>query len=262
MGVLSVQISMTLDGRSPNLVFTPAYLGQDEELCQRFGISCAESASDDQWQLARTLTGALALRSPKRDGFLEITIDPTRGDLGRRLKTARPDQPLPRAVGLYRRSTPPFIVDATAGLGRDALLLARLGCKVIACEQNPALCALIQDLAERCGLADRVTVHCADAVDVLTQLAADERPDVVYLDPMFEFTSQSQVKKEMQVLRLLAHEPADTSRLLHAAFGAATERVVVKRHPHLEPLRGQPAHTVDGERVRFDVYLQPKAPRV
>jgi 16S rRNA (guanine1516-N2)-methyltransferase len=258
MGVSCLQISMTLDGSSANLVFTPAYLGQDEQLCQRFGIACADAASDEQWQLSRTLTGALALRSPKREGSLEITLDPTRGDLGRRIKTARPDQPLPRAVGLYRRDTPPCVVDATAGLGRDALLLARLGCKVIACERNPALCALIEDLADRCGLADRLTVHCADAVDVLAQRAENERPDVVYLDPMFEFTSQSQVKKEMQVLRLLAHEPADTSRLLHAAFAAATERIVVKRHPHLEPLRGQPAHTVDGERVRFDVYLQPK----
>jgi 16S rRNA (guanine1516-N2)-methyltransferase len=249
---------MTLDGRSLAVVFTAPQSDQDRQLCERFGITCVDNASAQQWQLSRTLMGALALRSPARDGALEITLDPTRGDLGRRLKSARPDQPLPRAVGLYRRDSAPFVVDATAGLGRDALLLARLGCRVLACERNPALCALVDDVAERCGLADRLTVRCADAVEVLQQMAEGDRPDVVYLDPMFEFTSQSQVKKEMQVLRLLADEPADTSRLLHAAFATATERVVVKRHPHLEPLRGQPAHTVDGERVRFDVYLQPR----
>lgn len=251
-------ISMPSAEVSKTLIFTPPYLASDGPLCERFGIAQKEQPRDDQWQLTRTLSGALALRSPMREGPISITLDPSRGDLARRLRTARPDQPLPRAIGLHRRATPPRVLDATAGLGRDCLLLARLGCEVTACEQNAALAALLFDVAERSGLAHQITVHCGDAIALMAAISPADRPDIVYLDPMFEFSSQSQVKKEMQVCRLLA-EDGDTSLLLHAAFAVANDRVVVKRHPHLQPLRELPSFTVNGERVRFDVYLQVKS---
>ena len=43
--------------------------------------------------------------------------------------------------------------------------------------------------------------------------------------------------------------------LLRIARTVATERVVVKRHPHHAPLADAPSHTVPSGRVRFDVYL-------
>jgi hypothetical protein len=45
--------------------------------------------------------------------------------------------------------------------------------------------------------------------------------------------------------------------LFAAARAAARERVVVKRDAKAPPLAPGPSFAVDGERVRFDVYLAP-----
>lgn len=98
-------------------------------------------------------------------------------------------------------------------------------------------------------------VVSADSASWLQQLEADARPQVVYLDPMFEETGRAQVKKPMQACRALAGPPHDAPTLLRIARTVATERVVVKRHPHHAPLADAPSHTVPSGRVRFDVYL-------
>src|SRR5262249_57062486 len=87
----------------------------DEELCARLGIARADAAGDEQWQLARTAAGALELRTPVRDGPLRIELDLQRGDLARRLATARRRQPLPRAVRLHPQPAPPAAFAAPAG---------------------------------------------------------------------------------------------------------------------------------------------------
>ena len=146
------------------------------------------------------------------------------------------------------------IADATAGLGRDALVLAHLGCTVTAIERVPALCALLQ-LAQRESEA-RIEVVCADAVEWLRgRIDRPNPPEVVYLDPMFAEVGKAQVKKEMQACRALAGAPQNTAALLAAARLAARDRVVVKRHPHHRPLADDVSFEVGGDRVRFDVYL-------
>ena len=55
-----------------------------------------------------------------------------------------------RAVGLKPGRPAPRVVDATAGLGRDAFLLAVLGCQVTALER---CAALHQALESALGLA-------------------------------------------------------------------------------------------------------------
>ncbi len=39
----------------------------------------------------------------------------------------------------------PDVVDATAGLGRDAFVLASVGCRVRMLERNPVVAALLDD---------------------------------------------------------------------------------------------------------------------
>jgi len=236
----------------------PPWSNQDAELAARFGIALRATASPETWVLRRIECGALELSSPATSGSLTISMDPQKAPLARRLSTARPDQPLPRAIGLHRRGPPyPALCDATAGLGRDALILAQLGCRVLALERVPALAALIADAAERTELPGEIRVRCADAVTALPALADQDLPDVVYLDPMFSRTGRAQVKKEMQVCRMLAGDPDSPLPLLHTALRSARDRVIVKRHPHLPPLLDAPSLTVSGQRVRFDVYLNP-----
>src|SRR5262245_60767828 len=216
---------VTAPGECAPWVFLPPWSDADLDLCRRFALARADAARADQWTLRRCADGALELHTPAARPPLAVALDLRRGDLARRLRSARADQPLPRALGLHRRPTPPAVVDATAGLGRDALLLAQLGCRVVACERLAALAAMVGDAAARAGLAERVAVHCVDACQWLAALDDGARPDVVCLDPMFPAAGQAQVRKEMQVCRLLAGAPESPAVLVHRAFAAARERV-------------------------------------
>lgn len=181
--------------------------------------------------------------------------------LGPRWRGASRRDPLARAIGLHKRH--PRILDATAGLGRDALAMARLGGTVVAVEWHPVLFALLADgvgrLLRAAGpvLEGSIRLIEGDSVAVLGR----ERADVVYLDPMFEGHGKAGVRWEAQWLRRLMPAGAqDVEALFAAALERAGERVVVKRHHHLPPLGPDPSHQVHGRAVRFDVYLrEPKA---
>lgn len=136
------------------------------------------------------------------------------------------------------------------------MVLAHLGCQVIAIERVPALAMLAKNAIASSGLADRLQIVAADAVAWLQALPPAEAPAVVYLDPMFAEEGRAQVKKDMQVCRALAGPPDPPEPLFAAARAVARDRVVVKRHPNLPPLAEGVSFTVGGERVRFDVYLR------
>ena len=78
---------------------------------------------------------------------------------------------LGKAVGV-KRDRHPTVFDATGGLGRDAFVLADLGCRVTLCEQTPALAWLLRD-AISCAqvsrhegvrdAAERMTVHVGNS---------------------------------------------------------------------------------------------------
>ncbi len=248
------QADETPSSKNCRWVFVGPASPADAERCTRFGVPIVDAAATEQWSLRRADSGLLELSAPAADGSLSVDLDLRSGQLARRLQTARRDQPLPRAIGLHRRTHAPTVVDATAGLGRDALLLARLGCHVEACERIPVLAMLVDDAAERANVGERLIVHCIDASAELERRGA-AAVDVVYLDPMFPDHGRAQVKKEMQVCRMLAGMPESATLLMHRAKIAARDRVVVKRHPQELPLAGAPSFTVAGERVRFDIYL-------
>jgi 16S rRNA (guanine1516-N2)-methyltransferase len=183
---------------------------------------------------------------------------------------SRKTHPLARAVGRHRPLR--TILDGTAGLGRDAFVLACLGYRVTAVERSPVLFALLSDgvarlLAHPKGTAlvgDRLRIEPGDCVE---RWRAGPRPEVVYLDPMFPHRQKSAlVKKEMQLLqKLLGTTPADADEvesreLAAAARAVATHRVVVKRPRRTAPLLPGVSYTVPGPRVRFDVYLAGAAP--
>ena len=70
------------------------------------------------------------------------------------------------------------LADLGCGLGADALAAARAGIRVYAVDADPLTAALARANAEAAGLADLITVDCADAqgVDVTTY-------DAVFADP-------------------------------------------------------------------------------
>lgn len=234
----------------PEVTLAPGARGSEIAAAARLGIR--EAPRDvSQWQIVRE-AARLTLRAP--DGSA-LAIDLQQGALARRLRAARRDDPLPRACGLHRRPRPPTVLDATAGLGRDAMVLAHLGCRVTALERVPALALLVGEAVAASWLAERLNIVGADALSWLA--TAVERHDVVCLDPMFEARGTAQVKQEMQICRQLAGEPDDPGALFAAARRHARERVVVKRSASAPPLWPAPSFAIAGERVRFDVYLTP-----
>ncbi|MCX8228466.1 MAG: class I SAM-dependent methyltransferase [Planctomycetota bacterium] len=170
-----------------------------------------------------------------------------------------------KAVGLAKvGDSGPLVLDATAGLGRDAFLLAWLGCTVVAVERNPAVHALLLDgwcracadeeVREKIG--DRLHWICADAQTVMTDWSG-RSPDVVYLDPMHPTRTKSAlVKKEMRIFRALVGEDSDAIDLLPLAK-ALTPKVVVKRPRQGEALASGVSYVKMGKSTRFDVYLAP-----
>lgn len=174
---------------------------------------------------------------------------------------------LAKAVGF--KGKPLSVVDATAGLGRDAFLLACMGCTVTAIERSPVVAALLQDGLGRAAadpalariIEQRLHLVPGDARRLLARLPAEERPEVVYLDPMFPSGRKSAaVKKEMRLCRLVAGDDPDADELFEVARTVARTRVVVKRPLRAPHLGGKPAIVYKGTTIRYDVYLTAGGP--
>jgi len=165
-------------------------------------------------------------------------------------------QPFTRAVAPARDG---LVIDATAGLGGDSLMLAQIAARVIAIEEHPVVCALLHgvlDAARRQGYpgAESVTVHCGDAADLLPRLPP---ADVIYLDPMFPPKRRQSAlpPKPVRILRQLVGEGTDAGRLLAIARWHAKRRIVVKRPLHAPPLADDAVAVHHGKVVRYEVYL-------
>jgi 16S rRNA (guanine1516-N2)-methyltransferase len=158
------------------------------------------------------------------------------------------------------------VIDATPGLGRDAMVMATFGCKVTMLERSPVVAMLLADGLRQLGelqpeLRNNLHLEQGDSIKLLSTSQLADRglptPDAVYLDPMFPHRKKSAlVKKEMQLFqRLLGHDP-DADSLILSAMSVASKRVVVKRPNSAQPLNMQkPDVQIKSKKHRFDVYL-------
>lgn len=167
---------------------------------------------------------------------------------------------LDKTHGLIRACKPTpgmTIVDVTAGWGRDAGLLAQYGAQIIMLERQPIMAALLVDGLQRLP-ANTLALSCIhqDALQYLSQLAPEDYPDVIYIDPMHpERQKSALVKKDMQALQQLFGPDLDAQALLALALTKVKKRVVVKWPQRLAPMR-QPHSSIPGKTVRFDVYSE------
>lgn len=179
----------------------------------------------------------------------------------RRLFGGGSGQMIAKAVGV-QSGVRPSVLDATAGLGRDAFVLAELGCAMTLIERQPLIAALLEDGllrarmdAEVAPIVARMHLLRGNAIELMRCWAA-EAPQVIYLDPMFPHRDKSaSVKKEMRLFRPLVGDDDDAPALLEAALALATHRVVVKR-PRKAPsiAETKPGYVLEGNASRFDIY--------
>lgn len=205
----------------------------------------------------------LELRKLDEPKLGAIFVDFIHGTLAHRRKFGGGrGEAIAKAVGI-KKGELPSIIDATAGLGRDAFVLAALGCPVRLVERHPVVWLLLQDGLQRAYLDEELgeflkqhlqllSVHHINELDPSTDSA-----DVVYLDPMFPHKQKSAlVKKEMRVFQHLVGADLDADELLNPALNLAKSRVVVKR-PDYAPYINEQKPTVsrDTKNHRFDIYV-------
>jgi len=262
--------------------------GQAQEVAARLGLpiespECSSvhrvrSTEQNNRLLLRVSVNGLELvkpDDPKLRGA--VRVDFTAGHAAYRRRQQKKEL-LVRAVGGKggKGGASLNVIDATGGLGRDSFLLAAAGYRVSIFERQPVIAALLADGLARAAahpetaeISQRIRLTVGDAVpalEAMQETGAGEKGkdyedgegvDVVYLDPMFpERRKSALVKKELQLLQLLAQPDFAPEKLLAAALKAAAQRVVVKR-----PLKApfltdcSPSHSLTGKTVRFDVYL-------
>lgn len=164
--------------------------------------------------------------------------------------------------------TETHLIDATAGLGLDAFILACAGWHVTLIEQSPLVHALLLDGIQRAlafpnpeTTTEKLTRAALNrmylcppgsSLDVLPTLP---EAHVIYLDPMFPDREKSaRVKKNRYLLQQLHGEEALGHKLLPLALVLA-RKVVVKRPARALPLENiPPSAAINGKTSRFDIY--------
>ncbi|MCG7498880.1 class I SAM-dependent methyltransferase [Vibrio sp. Of7-15] len=239
-----------------------------EQLAERWQLTHHEE-SDFALVLTQERLELIKRDEPKLGA---IYVDLIGGAVGHRRKFGGgKGQSIAKAVGLNKGATP-TVLDGTAGLGRDAFVLASLGCKVQMVERHPVVAALLDDGLTRAKhdpeiggwVGERMSLLHASSHDALEQLSQDpnfEQPDVVYLDPMYPHPVNKKksalVKKEMRVFQSLVGADNDADALLAPAMALATKRVVVKRPDYAEWLdESKPSMAIETKKNRFDVYVK------
>ena len=171
-------------------------------------------------------------------------------------------------------SEKPSLIDATAGLGHDTLLMAHLGANVTLIERHPILFTLLEDSKKQAEsdpflskVVSRIHLVFSDSNTYLQQHIDEHKTvDVVYLDPMFPqrdqnqqaIKKQAQVKKQMQLLHMLLPEDGEMDLGDHLLVLAQqiAKRVVVKRPRLAIFLNDQSTdHQWLGDACRFDAYF-------
>ena len=192
----------------------------------------------------------------------ELRVDFVSGAVAHRLRFGGGrGQALPKAMGLSAGKTP-TIVDATAGLGRDAFLLASLGAQVTLIERSAEMHALLADGMDRAfneggelrEIIDRMTLLQGDAKDLIPDLAVE----AILIDPMHPpRKSSALVKRELRQVREIVGTDEDAAELMHIALAHASKRVVLKWPAKADPIQGvrHYSHQILGKSTRYDVFM-------
>jgi 16S rRNA (guanine1516-N2)-methyltransferase len=183
-------------------------------------------------------------------------------------------QPLVRAMGRARG----LVVDATAGLGGDAFLVAASGFDVIAIERSETLAQLLADAIARTrestsqahrGAAARIEVVHADSIAALADTSPGlawvrRQPVAVLMDPMYPVdpSATALAAKPIRTVRALVGDDRDQRALFDAACMCMPGRIVIKRPLSAPPLVPGPDLRFDGKLARLDVYLRAGALRM
>lgn len=152
-------------------------------------------------------------------------------------------------------------IDATAGMGEDAFLLAAYGYEMTLYEQNPVVAVLLKDALRRAKkhpqlkeIAARMKLVEGNSVEELKTRV--DAVDLIYLDPMFPGRQKSGlINKKLQLIQKLEPPCSDEVELFEAAIAANPSKIIVKRPLKSPFLAGKnPTYELKGKAIRYDCY--------
>ena len=152
-------------------------------------------------------------------------------------------------------------IDATAGMGEDAFLLAAYGYDMTLYEQNPVVAVLLKDALRRAKkhpqlkeIAGRMKLVEGNSVEELKTRV--DAVDLIYLDPMFPDRQKSGlINKKLQLIQKLEPPCSDEVELFEAAIQAKPSKIIVKRPLKSPFLAGKnPTYELKGKAIRYDCY--------
>ena len=186
-----------------------------------------------------------------------------------------------RAIQGRKKQAPRPVIDASAGLGGDALYLAYHGHRVLAFERDEVVFKLLSDAKKR-ALDQFGEKHWISAIELIdgdfpekmtAEMLREWSDAVVYYDPMYAQGGRDQkkrrTKKEMQFLREYfslknqgveskASEKDDRFELIEKSLKLGIGTFVIKGPRKSKPLElAQINHNggLEGKTTRYDRYL-------
>lgn len=244
------------------LVENPSLFTQAQQICQAYDFTLSQRPASRGFELHLSDSG---LQLFNRDEAKQnaITVDFVTGANAHRRKFGGgKGQSIAKAAGL-KGGFVPSVIDGTAGLGKDAFVLASLGCQVLLVERHPVVRALLADGLQRAyqdpdigaWMLERMRLSEHSHISQLNQ--PQDCVDVVYLDPMYPHREKSAlVKKDMRSFQALVGSDDDADNLLCPALQLAKKRVVVKRPDYAQSMDGKKSSmSITTKKNRFDVYV-------
>ena len=170
-------------------------------------------------------------------------------------------QNLAKAVG-FKFNKNRTIIDATAGLGYDAFILASLGANVTLIERSEKIYDLLNAAISEAKLyggeiskiVNRMNLLFGDSKDILPNIS----PEVILIDTMYKDRKKSAlVKNDMRLVREVVGSDSDHVELINVALNNASKRVVIKQQRYAETLNNIKgcSHQILGKTIRYDVYV-------
>jgi 16S rRNA (guanine1516-N2)-methyltransferase len=150
-----------------------------------------------------------------------------------------------------------LIIDATAGLAKDSVLLGLYGYKVLMLEQNPILATIIfYAMNNKIIPANNLQLIFTNSADYF-KINPDIQAHVIYLDPMFKKQDKTLAKKDMQIIQLLTHDSINLDEELFKLAYLSCKKLIVKRdnkQAAIVPIP-LPAYSKQGKTIRYDIYV-------
>ena len=136
------------------------------------------------------------------------------------------------------------VLDCTAGLGRDGIMISKLGYDVTMIERNPILILLINNFLKR-NVNIKAKLFYGDSLSYITSTKMIF--DYIYIDFMFDKKKKSKPSKYDSFLRSMDNHNVNKIKFIENILKYCKDRVIVK-----EPIKS------DSNIVSYDFEIKTK----